>query len=145
MKYFTLPALVLVSMVCAATMGCAKTDAAAGAGDTQGATAADDHADHGHAHDGHAHGDHEHGEHGHEHAAGGHDHSGWWCAEHGVPEEVCGQCNAKLAAKFQQDGDWCAKHDRPDSQCFVCHPELEATFAAKYEAKYGKQPPKPEG
>jgi cobalt-zinc-cadmium efflux system membrane fusion protein len=74
----------------------------------------------------------------------GHDHSGWWCTEHGVPEEVCGQCNAKLAADFQQKGDWCKQHDRPDSQCFVCHPELAATFAARYEAKYGQQPPKME-
>jgi cobalt-zinc-cadmium efflux system membrane fusion protein len=72
-------------------------------------------------------------------------HSGWWCAEHGVPEEVCGLCDAKLAAQFQRDGDWCKEHDRPDSQCFICHPELEATFAARYEAKYGKAPPKPQG
>jgi hypothetical protein len=73
------------------------------------------------------------------------DHSTWWCVEHGVPEDVCGICNAKLAAKFQKKGDWCADHDRPDSQCFVCHPELEAQFAARYEAKYGKKPPKPQG
>lgn len=77
--------------------------------------------------------------------ASGHDHSAWWCTEHGVPEEECGQCNPKLAAEFQKKGDWCAEHDRPDSQCFVCHPELEARFAARYEAKYGKKPPKPEG
>jgi len=75
----------------------------------------------------------------------GHDHSGWWCPEHGVPEEICGRCDSKLAAQFQKDGDWCKEHDRPDSQCFVCHPELEAKFAAQYEAKFGKQPPKPEG
>jgi hypothetical protein len=73
----------------------------------------------------------------------GHDHSGWWCSEHGVPEEICAQCDSKLAADFQKKGDWCKKHDRPDSQCFVCHPELEAKFAAQYEAKYGKKPPKP--
>jgi cobalt-zinc-cadmium efflux system membrane fusion protein len=73
------------------------------------------------------------------------EHSAWWCNEHGVPEEVCGICNAKLAAEFQRKGDWCATHDRPDSQCFACHPELEAQFAARYEAKYGKKPPKPEG
>ena len=78
-------------------------------------------------------------------ATSGHKHDAWWCDEHGVPEEVCARCDAKLVAKFKADGDWCEKHDRPDSQCFVCHPELEATFAAKYEAKYGKQPPKPEG
>jgi cobalt-zinc-cadmium efflux system membrane fusion protein len=73
------------------------------------------------------------------------DHTGWWCVEHGVPEEVCGQCNAKLAAEFQRKGDWCKEHDRPDSQCFACHPEHEARFAAQYEAKLGKKPPKPEG
>ena len=74
-----------------------------------------------------------------------HTHEGWWCDEHGVPEEVCGLCNSKLAAEFQKKGDWCKEHDRPDSQCFICHPELEAKFAAQYEAKYGKQPPKPKG
>jgi len=74
-----------------------------------------------------------------------HAHDGWWCDEHGVPEAVCGQCNAKLAAEFQKKGDWCREHDRPDSQCFACHPELEARFAAQYEAKLGKKPPKPEG
>ncbi|MEX0977954.1 MAG: RND transporter [Pirellulales bacterium] len=73
------------------------------------------------------------------------EHSAWWCNEHGVPEEVCGQCDSKLAAEFQRKGDWCAAHDRPDSQCFACHPELEAQFAARYEAKYGKKPPKPQG
>ena len=74
-----------------------------------------------------------------------HSHDNWWCDEHGVPEEVCGQCNPKLAAEFQKKGDWCQEHDRPESQCFICHPDQEARFAAKYEAKYGKQPPQPEG
>jgi hypothetical protein len=73
-----------------------------------------------------------------------HDHAGWWCNEHGVPEEECAQCNSKVAAEFQKKGDWCKQHERPDSQCFKCHPELQAKFAAKYEAKYGKQPPEPE-
>jgi cobalt-zinc-cadmium efflux system membrane fusion protein len=73
-----------------------------------------------------------------------HTHEGWWCDEHGVPEEVCALCNSKLVADFKAKGDWCDKHNRPDSQCFVCHPEKEAEFAALYEAKYGKQPPKPE-
>jgi hypothetical protein len=72
-----------------------------------------------------------------------HTHDSWWCDEHGVPEEVCGQCNPKLAADFQKKGDWCADHDRPDSQCFVCHPELKAKFAAKYEARLGTLPPEP--
>jgi hypothetical protein len=71
----------------------------------------------------------------------GHDHSGWWCDEHGVPEAVCGQCNAKVAADFKAKGDWCKEHDRPESQCFVCHPELKEKFAAQYRAKYGKEPP----
>jgi hypothetical protein len=68
---------------------------------------------------------------------------GWWCDEHGVPEEVCARCNAKLVADFKAKGDWCKTHDCPESQCFICHPEKEAEFAALYEAKYGKQPPKP--
>ncbi len=78
-------------------------------------------------------------------AGDGHSHDGWWCDEHGVPEEVCALCNAKLVADFKAKGDWCKEHDRPDSQCFICHPEKEAEFAAQYEAKYGKKPPKPEG
>jgi hypothetical protein len=73
-----------------------------------------------------------------------HDHSGWWCDEHGVPEEICARCSPKLVAQFKAKGDWCKEHERPDSQCFICHPELEAKFAAQYEAKYGKKPPKPE-
>ena len=85
----------------------------------------------------------------HEHQAaakteGGHDHSGWWCNEHGVPEGICAQCSSKVAADFQKKGDWCKEHDRPDSQCFKCHPELQAKFAAQYEAKLGKKPPEPE-
>ncbi|HZZ28561.1 MAG TPA: RND transporter [Pirellulales bacterium] len=68
---------------------------------------------------------------------------GWWCNEHGVPEEICAQCSEKLAKEYKAKGDWCQKHDRPESQCFLCHPELEAKFAAVYEAKYGKKPPKP--
>ena len=76
---------------------------------------------------------------------GGSSHDGWWCKEHGVPEAACGLCNAKLAADLKAKGDWCKEHDRPESQCFICHPEKEAEFAAQYEAKYGKKPPKPEG
>ena len=72
------------------------------------------------------------------------DHSGWWCNEHGVPEGECALCSSKIAAKFQKKGDWCKEHNRPESQCFICKPELAATFAAKYKAKYGKNPPKPE-
>src|SRR3954454_5459088 len=74
----------------------------------------------------------------------GHTHEGWWCDEHGVPEEVCAQCNTKLIADFKAKNDWCATHNRPESQCFICHPEKEGKFAALYEAKLGKKPPKPE-
>jgi hypothetical protein len=77
-------------------------------------------------------------------AGAAHNHEGWWCDEHGVPEEVCALCDTSLVAGFKAKGDWCEKHNRPDSQCFICHPEKEAEFAALYEAKYGKQPPKPE-
>lgn len=79
-----------------------------------------------------------------EKVASTHTHESWWCSEHGVPEELCAQCSVKIAKDFKAKGDWCAKHDRPESQCFICHPEYEAKFAALYEAKYGKQPPKPE-
>jgi hypothetical protein len=77
-------------------------------------------------------------------AVAGHSHDGWWCDEHGVPENVCALCDSKLVADFKAKGDWCEKHNRADSQCFDCHPEKEAEFAAIYEAKYGKKPPKPE-
>jgi hypothetical protein len=73
-----------------------------------------------------------------------HGNDGWWCDEHGVPEEVCTRCDPALVAKFKAEGDWCQQHDRPDSQCFICHPEREGEFAAQYEAKYGKKPPKPD-
>jgi len=76
-------------------------------------------------------------------AAEKHQHDGWWCHEHGVPEEVCALCNFQLVADFKARQDWCQEHDRPDSQCFICHPEKEAEFAAQYEAKYGTKPPQP--
>lgn len=75
--------------------------------------------------------------------AGSPDTAGWWCKEHGVPEEICALCSSKLAGDFKKKGDWCKEHDRPESQCFKCHPNLEAKFAAQYEAKYGQKPPKP--
>jgi len=67
-----------------------------------------------------------------------------WCTEHGVPEELCAQCNAKVAADLKRQGDWCKEHNRPESQCFLCDPKLADKFAAEYEARYGKKPPKPE-
>ena len=71
----------------------------------------------------------------------GHEHEGWWCAEHGVPEEECSQCNAKVAADFKKNGDWCEEHDRAKSQCFQCDPKLKEKYAALYRAKEGKEPP----
>jgi hypothetical protein len=76
-----------------------------------------------------------------DHAKGGHDHSGWWCAEHGVPEETCSQCSSKYAAECQKKGDWCEEHTRAKSQCFLCDPKLKEKFAAQYRAKLGKEPP----
>ncbi len=83
---------------------------------------------------------------GHDHADGQHasqDHSGWWCSEHGVPEEECALCDTSLVADFKAKGDWCDEHNRPDSQCFACDPERFTRFAARYEAKFGEPPPKP--
>ncbi len=68
-------------------------------------------------------------------------HGEWWCAEHGVPEEECSMCSAKMAKECKAKGDWCDKHDRAKSQCFLCDPSLKEKFAAKYRAKYGKEPP----
>lgn len=72
------------------------------------------------------------------------DHSGWWCPEHGVPEEECSVCSTQTAADFQKRGDWCKQHKRAESQCFVCSPDRFEKFAARYEAKLGKRPPTPE-
>lgn len=75
-----------------------------------------------------------------------HDHSGWWCDEHGVPEAECSMCSKKAYKEFQAKGDICDKHpDRAKSQCFLCNPGLKAEFAKKYKAKEGKEPPEPEG
>lgn len=68
-------------------------------------------------------------------------HEGWWCDEHGIPEEECSMCNAKVAAECKRKGDWCEKHDRAKSQCFICDPKLKEQYAARYRAKYGKEPP----
>lgn len=78
---------------------------------------------------------------GEEHASD--EHSGWWCVEHGVPEEECALCQKALIADFKAQGDWCEDHDRPDSQCFICHPENFEKFSMRYEAKFGEKPPKP--
>lgn len=73
-----------------------------------------------------------------------HSHGGWWCVEHGVPEEECALCQTSLVAKFKADGDWCEEHSRPESQCFLCDPSRFEKFAARYEAKVGRKPPQPE-
>ena len=72
-----------------------------------------------------------------------HDHSGWWCAEHGVPEEDCSMCSAKAATKFKEKGDWCEEHNRAESQCFKCDPSRAEKFAKLHVAKFGHEPPKP--
>jgi cobalt-zinc-cadmium efflux system membrane fusion protein len=69
------------------------------------------------------------------------DHSGWWCAEHGIPEYLCSMCSDKVAAESKKNGDWCKEHDRAKSQCFKCEPKRKEKFAAMYRAKYGKEPP----
>ena len=71
-------------------------------------------------------------------------HDGWWCSEHGIPEEECSMCSTKAADKFKKAGDWCKKHNRADSQCFICHPERKEHYAKLYRAKFGKEPPKVE-
>jgi hypothetical protein len=70
---------------------------------------------------------------------------GWWCDEHGVKEAECSMCNAKVAKECQDKGDWCKEHNRAKSQCFICNPDLKEKYAADYRAKYGKEPPEPEG
>lgn len=70
-----------------------------------------------------------------------HDHSGWWCGEHGLPEAECSMCSAKAEAAFKAKGDWCDEHNRAKSQCFKCDPKLQEKFAAIYRAKEGKEPP----
>lgn len=70
-------------------------------------------------------------------------HGGWWCVEHGVPEEECALCDKSLVSKFKEDNDWCDEHDRPESQCFICGPKRFEKFAAVYEAKTGQKPPQP--
>ncbi len=78
-----------------------------------------------------------------------HDHSDWWCKEHGVPEEMCSICISEKDAKkaramFKDKGDWCELHDRAKSQCFKCDPSLYEKYVKMYEAhENGKKPPRP--
>jgi hypothetical protein len=73
-------------------------------------------------------------------------HDGWWCDEHGIPEKECSACMSAADQKklFKDKGDWCDKHDIAKSQCFACDPSLREKYAARYRAKYGKEPPPPE-
>lgn len=73
----------------------------------------------------------------------GHDHGGWWCIEHGIPEEDCSMCSSTAAEKFKEKGDWCQEHNRAESQCFKCDPTRAEKFAQLYEAKFGEKPPAP--
>jgi hypothetical protein len=68
-------------------------------------------------------------------------HEGWWCDEHGIPEDECSMCSAKVAKECKAKGDWCKEHDRAMSQCFYCKPDRREFYAAKYFAKFGKEPP----
>ena len=52
-------------------------------------------------------------------------------------------CSAKVAKECKAKGDWCEKHHRAKSQCFICDPSLKEKYAAKYRARYGKEPPLP--
>ena len=70
-------------------------------------------------------------------------HEGWWCQEHGIPEEICSLCSTDAAAKFKKAGDWCKIHDRAQSQCFKCDPGFYKKFEAMYVAKYNKKPEPP--
>ena len=74
-------------------------------------------------------------------SAKGGKHDEWWCEEHGIPEGECSMCSAKVEKECRAKGDWCDKHNRALSQCFFCKPERRAYYAAKYKARYGKEPP----
>src|SRR5262245_55402868 len=51
-------------------------------------------------------------------------HAGWWCTEHGIPEEECLMC-LHSEDDLKKKGDWCDKHDYCKSQCFACDPKLK--------------------
>jgi hypothetical protein len=68
------------------------------------------------------------------------DHSGWWCDEHALPEEVCDLCSKKYRAAEKAKGNWC-EHERVKSSCFKCNPDVRAKYAAEYKAKFGTEPP----
>lgn len=68
------------------------------------------------------------------------DHSGWWCDEHALPEEVCDLCSKKYREAEKAKGNWC-EHNRVKSSCFKCNLGLREKYAAEYKAKFGKEPP----
>ena len=68
---------------------------------------------------------------------------GYWCVEHGIPEEACSMCSSKAADDFKAKGDWCEEHSRAESQCFKCDPSRAEKYAKLYEAKFGHAPPQP--
>jgi hypothetical protein len=68
---------------------------------------------------------------------------GWWCNTHGIPEDECSMCSAKVEKACRAKGDWCDKHERAKSQCFKCNPALKEEFAKRYRSRYGKEPPEP--
>lgn len=68
------------------------------------------------------------------------DHSGWWCDEHALPEDVCDLCSKKYREAEKAKGNWC-EHNRVKTSCFKCNPVLQAKYAAEYKAKFGKEPP----
>jgi hypothetical protein len=76
-------------------------------------------------------------------AEGGHE--GWWCQEHGVPEEICSLClsDTEVKKRYKDTGDWCKIHERAKSQCFKCEPALYKKYEDMYVAKFGKKPEKP--
>jgi hypothetical protein len=72
-----------------------------------------------------------------------HDHSGWWCDEHGVVEAECSMCQKKVFARLKPS-ELCPKHpDRAAAQCFICNPELWEKSKAVHVAKVGAEPPMP--
>jgi hypothetical protein len=73
-------------------------------------------------------------------------HAGWWCQEHGVPEEECSICMSAANAKkkYKDNGDWCKEHNRAGSQCFKCDPKRYKKYEEKYVAKYGTKPKPPD-
>src|SRR5438128_2471381 len=69
-------------------------------------------------------------------------HDGWWCDEHGVPEDECSMCSRKILKEAKDKGELCPKHpDRSKDQCFICNPDLWDKSAARYKAKENKDAP----